>query len=471
MHSLEGFILWFPPDNVAIRHFRDGSICRSRCHDLQAQINAAQPGTTIEIPPGTVRTGNYSLPAKSGKQRLDCHPHGRCRLGPAMTPGQPLAHILSPNASSDRHQAIRAQLQAGMPEHRRGGHSGSHSNLEATEWENSNHHGRTTKQGKTMQIAIRTITFSLYVTVLILAQPIAIHAQPYIYVANVYGDNVSVIDAKKQVVIADVPVPSGGPGGVAVSPDGSVIYVTSENNNNVSVIKASSPYTHIKTIPTGNLPTAVAFTPDGSRVFVRNSMSHTVTVINTATEAPVATVRVGSKPSALAFAPNKKLVFVANQLSGNVTVMSTGTHAVVNTFAAQSGPSALVVSPGEQYVYVANCYSNTVTVHSTSGHLLATVHGFTYPNGLAVSPTHNRLFVSNGNGGSLSIIDMSSNKLIATVPSGSLPSAVAVSPDGSRVYVANEFDFSLSQFAAGTNVLLHTLRSVGIYPVALAVRP
>lgn len=34
--------------------------------DLQAAINAAQPGDTIALQPGAVWIGNYKLPVKSG---------------------------------------------------------------------------------------------------------------------------------------------------------------------------------------------------------------------------------------------------------------------------------------------------------------------------------------------------------------------------------------------------------------------
>jgi hypothetical protein len=70
-------------------------------HDLQAQINAAQPGDTIEIPPGTLCTGNYSLPAKGGNGWIVIRTAGPDPVPPGtrMTPGKPLARILSPNTS------------------------------------------------------------------------------------------------------------------------------------------------------------------------------------------------------------------------------------------------------------------------------------------------------------------------------------------------------------------------------------
>src|SRR5665811_2105497 len=99
----------------------------------------------------------------------------------------------------------------------------------------------------------------------------------FIYVTNNGFDtasptnNVSVIDAATNTVVATVPVGSA-PNGIAVTPDGKHAYVANFDSNTVSVI-ATSTNTVVATIPVGwgAAPGWVAITPDGKHVFVTSS--------------------------------------------------------------------------------------------------------------------------------------------------------------------------------------------------------
>ena len=60
-----------------------------------------------------------------------------------------------------------------------------------------------------------------------------------IYVANVGGSSVSVIDPTTNAVVATIPVGSY-PVGVAITPDYSQAWVVNEGSNNVSVISTAT---------------------------------------------------------------------------------------------------------------------------------------------------------------------------------------------------------------------------------------
>ena len=79
----------------------------------------------------------------------------------------------------------------------------------------------------------------------------------FAYVANLFGDNVSVIATATNTVVATVPV-GAGPFGVAVNPNGAFAYVVNSFANNVSVI-ATATNTVVATIPVGDFPSFIAF--------------------------------------------------------------------------------------------------------------------------------------------------------------------------------------------------------------------
>jgi YVTN family beta-propeller protein len=54
-----------------------------------------------------------------------------------------------------------------------------------------------------------------------------------------------------------------------------------------------------------------------------------------------------------------------------------------------------------------------------------------------VSPDGRRVYVSNGRGGTVSVIDPATDSVIASVPVGQRPWGIALTPDGGRLYTAN----------------------------------
>ena len=110
---------------------------------------------------------------------------------------------------------------------------------------------------------------------------------------------------------------------------------------------------------------------------------------------------------------------------------------VIAAVTVGTNPRGVAVSPNGSRVYVTNLDSNSVSVINTSNNTaVATVAVGANPRGVAVSPNGSRVYVTNAGEDSVSVINTSNNTVIDTVTVGSGPRGVAVSPNGSRVYVA-----------------------------------
>jgi YVTN family beta-propeller protein len=57
--------------------------------------------------------------------------------------------------------------------------------------------------------------------------------------------------------------------------------------------------------------------------------------------------------------------------------------------------------------------------------------------GVVVSPDAKRVYVANGRGGTVSVIDAATNTVISTVAAGQRPWGIALTPDGRKLYTAN----------------------------------
>src|SRR5262249_29582243 len=86
------------------------------------------------------------------------------------------------------------------------------------------------------------------------------------------------------------------------------------------------------------------------------------------------------------------------------------------------------------------------------------------PDAVAVSPNGTRIYVTNFNSNTVSVINPATNTVIATIPVGSGPEGVVFSPDGTRAYVANSVNNSLSVIDTTTNSVINTV-AVGALPI------
>ena len=251
-------------------------------------------------------------------------------------------------------------------------------------------------------------------------------------------------------------------------------YITNQDGNNVSVINTATNTLVGSAIPVENFPNSVAISTDGSFVYIANGGSASVSVIDTSTNTVTATVPVGSGPGGIAITPDGNFVYVANQSNDNVSVIDTSTNMVVGSpIAVQSAPTGAAISPDGNFVYVTNFSSDSVSVIDTSTNMVtATVNTGPGPAGVAVSPDGSRVYTAN-NGlgpGNVSVIDTSTNTLITNVTVGLQPRGVVVTPDNSFVYATNSADGTVSVIRTSDNMVIDTI-TVQALPQGVDVTP
>src|ERR1039457_5728002 len=115
-----------------------------------------------------------------------------------------------------------------------------------------------------------------------LATVLAASAQPYGYVSNEMGNNISVVNRATNTISATISVSAAGLTGLAITPNGSYIYAADQSKNSIAVISTASNSV-VATVPVGTGPIHVAITPNGATAYVANTTSNSVSVINTAT--------------------------------------------------------------------------------------------------------------------------------------------------------------------------------------------
>jgi YVTN family beta-propeller protein/VCBS repeat-containing protein len=352
------------------------------------------------------------------------------------------------------------------------------------------------------------------------------------YVPNLNSNTMSVIDTASQSTTATISIP-GQPTGVAVSPDGTLAYVTTMSGNAVSLIDTSTN-TVIDTVPfnTGSQLYGVATSPDGTHAYVTSYSGGRLSTI-TLEAAPNTLATVGAPDPATgdvtvtlaASDPAGQTISLSNSTpaQGAVTAIDNGdgtwtytynptdaarlragttpgadsdtfTISVMDPFGVKSvvpinvplaagdlavgatvpvglSPYGAAVTPDGDRIYVTNQNANTVSVlDAATNTVIATVAVGGAPIGVVVSPDGQHAYVSNAGGNTVSVIDTSSNTVSATINVYEGPYDLAVTPDGSHVYVSKMNGGSVQVIDTATNTISATI--TGLYtPWGVAVNP
>jgi YVTN family beta-propeller protein len=213
-------------------------------------------------------------------------------------------------------------------------------------------------------------------------------------------------------------------------------YFTDVRNNALVTYDLSSNSV-VGSVPVGRIPTVLAVSPDGSQVWVGHMLDGTVSVVDTATDTVTATIPVGRVANAIAFSPDGSRVYVADNRGGHtgIDVFDPATRTVTATIPTAGTVSQLAPTPDGKHLYAG--MGNLLVIDTATDTITASIP--TADNrsigGLAISPDGTRVFATNINTGTLSVVDVAAGQLAATVPISQYDGSVALSTDGADAYV------------------------------------
>ncbi|RKI52474.1 hypothetical protein D7X55_32345 [Corallococcus sp. AB049A] len=313
---------------------------------------------------------------------------------------------------------------------------------------------------------------------------------PLVYVSNEGSDDLSVIDAEANRVIATIPV-GKRPRGLRLSADGQRLYVavsgsmrappgTDEDtlpppDRTADGIALVDTKTHqvLRVLESGDDPESFDVSPDGQRLYVSNEDAAKASVVDVATGKVTHAVPVGGEPEGVTLRPDGRFAWVTSEEDHHVYVIDTGTQAVVARIPAGGRPRAVAFTPDGAWAFVTAEQGRTVTrvdakTHQAKGTLSFPEAG-AKPMGAVVSPDGRTLYVTTGRGKAVAIIDVAAWKLLRTVEDvGERPWGVGITPDGQRLFTANGPSNDVSVIDPATGQVLKRI-PVGTLPWGIAV--
>ena len=248
--------------------------------------------------------------------------------------------------------------------------------------------------------------------------------------ADKTADGIGVIDVAQRKLTGKLAVGSD-PEEFSLSKSGTELYISNEDVKTASVIDlASGKVTHI--IPVGQEPEGVATAPDGKSFYVTCEAGGEIYVIDTGSYKVLGHFTVQLRPRSVDFLPGTGIGFIPSESVGQLNVIDTVHYKVLKSITLPPGsrPVRVRVAPNGQKIYVSNGRAGTVSVlDSHSYELLDSIKVGTRPWGIIISPDGRYLYAANGPSNDVSVVDLQTDKEIARIPAGQSPWGIVIVPN------------------------------------------
>lgn len=215
----------------------------------------------------------------------------------------------------------------------------------------------------------------------------------------------------------------------AVSPDGRMLYVANEDAATLSLVRTTDGAIE-RVIPMGDEPEGVGVAP-GSHEVIATCEGHGDVFVLDSTGIPLGRIEVPGRPRSVAFTPDGAKAFIPAETHGTLTRIDVRRRQPDTTFALppNSRPMGTLMAPDAKTLYVSNGRGGTVSVlELPSLRLRGNVRVGPRPWGIGLSPGGRWLYVANGPSNDVSVVDTRALKEVARLAVGQGPWGIAVVP-------------------------------------------
>ena len=231
----------------------------------------------------------------------------------------------------------------------------------------------------------------------------------------------------------------------------------------------------------------------GPYVYVSGEDGNAIAVIDTRADTVVASVQPGRRPRGLRVSPDGSTLIVAvsgspksgpgvdesklppaDRSRDGIALGDLARRALKRTLPGGIDPESFDVSADGKTIYVSNEDGGTVTILDVvSGTAVAAVTVGGEPEGVTISPDGSVVYVTSEGTGTVSVISTATRKVITTIKVGKRPRSVAFTRDGAKAYVTNEVGASVSVVDAKRHKVRKTISLAGenVKPMGSALSP
>jgi YVTN family beta-propeller protein len=205
----------------------------------------------------------------------------------------------------------------------------------------------------------------------------------------------------------------------------------------------------VKEIDLGGHPHEMSFSPDGRYLYSTDNGvlwmteggqgGNTVSIVDIAAQTLAGTIDLGKyrRPHGIDTDPKTGNLLVTTELPSMLLLVDPRARKIVREYEIQGkAPHLVKLAPEGTWAYTSNTDTGTVSAVNLGSGEVKVIPVGERPQGMAFSPDGRRLYVTNGNSNSISIVDTQAKTRIGDIPTGKGPVRIMVTPDGKTAVYA-----------------------------------
>ncbi|HLJ25762.1 MAG TPA: YncE family protein [Candidatus Angelobacter sp.] len=223
-----------------------------------------------------------------------------------------------------------------------------------------------------------------------------------LYVSDIRGNLVYVIDSRSKQILASIPLT--GPNDIRVNIRTNKIYVNQFFANQLAIIDGNtSAVTNTISISSPQRVTVDIFT---NRIYVPlQNFFGSVWVLDGTNDTVLAQISTGLFTTAVAVDFLRHVAYASNQFDATLSVIDTNTNTVTGTIPTGQGPAPVEVDPFTNHISVAALFDNVIDV--IDGNTQKIVQTLPVPPqafGSAIDLIHQRIYFNSSNSNTITVV-------------------------------------------------------------------
>jgi len=196
-------------------------------------------------------------------------------------------------------------------------------------------------------------------------------------------------------------------------------------------------------VKVGSFPHEGALSRDGRLLYTSNNGvlwmtedsqgTNSISVVDVRAMKKVADIDLGRfhRPHGMARVPGSDRILATTERPFGLILVDPAARKIVRDYDVKGkSPHMVIPMPDGEWVYVSDTDSDSVAaIQLKTGNVKLIATG-ARPQGGALSPAGDRLYITEADGNRISIIDTGKREVVGTIPTGKGPARIAITPDG-----------------------------------------
>ncbi|MBL7960394.1 YncE family protein [bacterium] len=257
-----------------------------------------------------------------------------------------------------------------------------------------------------------------------------------------------------------------GPDALFLTPLEDYLYVANVEDTMITVIETNTD----KVIKQINIKLPWGFTRLGqSNLVAVSGYEGDIAIIDFSKHEIVKSKRFESALGGITSASTGDFIFVNVPEANKVLKINANNLEMVGEYKTGNGPDGVAIAAGDKKLYVTNTQDGTISIIDVTTSLSKILSVGGKPELIHFSLDKTKFIISNFDGNMVHIVDASTDAIVTNISNLAGPEDIAFSRDDKTLYVVNFNNSQVTTYNATTYSKLETIYTVGEKPIGIAV--